>query len=201
MSTRVLLLRHASHDLAGRALAGRMPGLGLNAAGHAQAARLADWARGASIDAIHVTPQPRTRQTAEPLAEALQLPLQVAPEFDEIEFGEWAGRSFQELHQTDAQRWRQWCDQRSQATPPGGEPFVQVAQRVQAGLSRLLREHPGQQVLVVSHADVIKAAIATQLGLSLDALERFEIGCGSLSALEVGEGWSKLVLLNWAPAG
>lgn len=194
--TRVLLLRHGAHDLAGRALAGRMPGLGLNVLGRHQAQAFAAWAAQSPLHAIYASPQPRAMETAGPTAELLGLPLGVAPEFDEIDFGEWTGRRIEELAQQDPTRWHQWCEQRSQACPPGGEPFAAVARRTQFGLERLRRDHPGQAVLVVSHADVIKAAIAGVLGMSFDALERLEVGCACLSAVELYEGGGKLVLLN-----
>ena len=194
---RLMMLRHAAHALVGRALAGRMPGLGLSDEGRAQARRLAQALRGAGrIDVLCSSPQQRTRETAGPIAEALGLAVQVAPEFDEIDFGDWTGLSFEDVRARDASRWQQWVDQRSRACVPGGEAFAQVARRVQAGIERLHREYPEGTVLAVSHADVIKAAVALHLGLSLDLLERFEVGCGTLSVLEVGDGWSKLVQLG-----
>lgn len=193
---RLLLLRHAAHDLAGRALAGRMPGLGLNALGRAQALALAGSPALRGVQAIHASPQQRTRETAEPIAQRLGLVPQSAPEFDEIDFGDWTGKAFDELAQGDAARWRHWCERRSQATPPGGEPFAEVARRACEGAHRLARQHPGQVVLVVSHADVIRAVIAGFLGLSLDELERFEIGCAGLSEIELGEGGARVLRVN-----
>nr|WP_236589409.1 histidine phosphatase family protein [Ramlibacter aurantiacus] len=200
---KVLLVRHAEHALAGRALAGRLPGVGLNERGREQARALGE-ALAASREpptALYSSPQPRTRETAQALAARLGLPVELAPAFDEIDFGEWTGRSFEELRAQDADRWACWCDQRSRATPPGGEPFAQVAERAHAGLEQLARRHPSQVVAVVSHADVIKALIAMQLGLSLDALERLEIGCASVSAVEMGldasgAPWSRVLALN-----
>lgn len=191
---RLLLLRHAAHDLAGRALAGRMAGLGLNEAGRAQAQGLARALRGgARIDVLCSSPQQRTQETAAPIGDALGLAVQVAPEFDEIDFGDWTGLPFEEVRARDAARWQQWVDHRSRACAPGGEAFAQVARRVQSGMERLHGEYPQGTVLVVSHADVIKAAVALHLGLSLDLLERFEVGCGTVSVLEMGQGWSKVV--------
>jgi probable phosphoglycerate mutase len=49
---------------------------------------------------------------------------------------------------------------------------------------------------VVSHGDPLKAMIASHLGLSLDKLEQFDIAPASISILALGEGWSRLHLLN-----
>jgi probable phosphoglycerate mutase len=60
----------------------------------------------------------------------------------------------------------------------------------------LRADHPEGQVLVVSHGDVIKAIVAHCLGMSLDNLERFDIAPASVSLLSLGDGWSRLELLN-----
>jgi broad specificity phosphatase PhoE len=190
-----MFVRHAAHDLAGRALAGRMPGLGLNATGRAQALQLAAAAALQEVDAIHVSPQPRTQQTAQPLADRLGITPAVAAEFDEIDFGAWTGREIASMQQEGA-AWTHWVERRSTAQPPGGEAFADVQQRTRAGFERLRRLHDGRRVVVFSHADVIKCVVATQLGLSLDRLEQFEVACASLTVFDAGDGWSRLNLLN-----
>jgi broad specificity phosphatase PhoE len=194
---RLLLLRHAAHDLAGRALAGRMAGLGLNEAGRSQVQALVHGAlRGERIDRVYSSPQLRALQTAEPIAQARGLPVQVLHAFDEVDFGAWTGLAFEEVRARDPELWQRWVDQRSVAAPPEGEAFTQVAQRVRDGVSRLQHEHPEGCVLVVSHGDVIKAALALCLGLSLDLLERFEVGCAGVSVMEVWEGGARVLGVN-----
>jgi broad specificity phosphatase PhoE len=118
------------------------------------------------------------------------MPVETANEFDEIDFGDWTGLAFTQLENADAALWRRWVEQRSIAQPPGGEAFAQVAQRAMAGMQRLRGLHPAATVLVLSHGDVIKAALACSLGLSLDHLERFDIAPASMSVLSAaGEGW------------
>lgn len=193
--TRLVLVRHGAHDLAGVALAGRLPGVGLNAQGRAQAQALADALAAGGVTALYSSPQRRTRETAGAIAQRLGLPVQGAPEFDEIDFGEWTGRRLSELA-ADAPGWRDWVERRASATPPGGEPFAQVRQRVLEGADRLRREQPSGCVVVVSHADVIKALLATHLGMSLDDLERFDVDCAMLSVIDLGDGWARVRCLN-----
>ena len=192
--TTFLLARHAAHDWLGRGFAGRMPAVALNEAGRAQALELVVRLEGVAIDAIYCSPQPRTQQTAAPLARARGLAIAIDPGWDEVDLGAWQGRTFDDVRGDPA--WTQWLEQRSSACPPGGEPFVGVAQRASEALRRLARRHPGQHVLVVSHGDVIKAAIASSIGLSLDRLESFDIAPASISVLAQGESWARLHLLN-----
>jgi broad specificity phosphatase PhoE len=199
--TTLLLVRHAAHDWLGRGIPGRLPGVGLNAEGRSQAQALAQQLADVAIDAIYSSPQQRARETVEPLSARLAMPVEVANEFDEIDFGEWTGLGFADLESGDAALWHQWVERRSTAQPPGGEAFAQVAQRAMAGLERLRDLHPRQRVLVLSHGDVIKAALACCLGMSLDKLERLDIAPASMSVLVAGsEGW-KVRAINQALTG
>lgn len=192
--TTFLLVRHAAHEWLGRGIPGRMPGVRLNAQGRSQAVELAQ-RLDLAIDAIYSSPQQRARETVAPLAARLGLPVSIADEFDETDFGEWTGLTMAQLR-ADATRWRQWVEQRSLATPPGGEPFAQVARRAADGIARLGRQHPEQTVLVASHSDVIKAILACCLGLSLDHLERLDIAPASLSVLMAVGDWCQVKRVN-----
>lgn len=193
--TRFVLVRHAAHDWLGRGVAGRRPGVGLNAEGRSQAQELVRGLAALPLTAICSSPQQRACETAEPLAASRGLAVVVEAAFDEIDFGDWTGRSFEELRATGAP-WEQWVHRRGSAQPPAGEPFAGVAERAMAGLQVLRQAHPDGQVLVVSHGDVIKAAVAACLGMSLNGLERFEVAPASCSVLDLGDGWMQLKLLN-----
>jgi len=194
--TTFLLVRHAAHDWLGRGLAGRMPGVSLNARGWIQAEALARRLQGRDIAAIYSSPQPRAKETVAALAGRRRLPIRELPGFDEVDFGQWTGRSFDDMQAGDAERWRHWCERRSQAQPPGGEPFEHVCRRATQALHDLAARYPDGPVLIASHADVIKAVLATALQMSLDHLECFDIEPTSVSILQVGAGWQKVKLVN-----
>lgn len=193
---RLLLVRHAAHDLDGRAFAGRLPGLSINARGRTQALQLAARLAPERVDALYCSPQPRTRQTAAPIGARLGLSAAVAPEFDEIDFGDWTGRAFDELRREQPGPWQAWVQRRGSACAPGGEAFAAVQRRALAGVQRLQRTHATGCVLVVSHGDVIKSVLAHFLGMSLDRLESFAIDCASLSELALGEDWAQVRRVN-----
>lgn len=193
--TTFLLLRHAAHDWVGRGIAGRLPGVGLNAEGRRQAQALVQRLAPLALDAIASSPQQRTLETAQPLAQARGLQVEVDAAFDEVDFGAWTGFSFDQLR-GQGEPWRHWCERRGSARAPDGEAFVQVPQRAMAGLERLRARFPEGQVAVFSHGDVLKAMVATCLGMSLDDLERFEIAPASVSIVALGEHWQQVKLVN-----
>jgi broad specificity phosphatase PhoE len=194
--TTLLLVRHAAHDWLGRGVAGRMPGVALNDPGGRQAKELVARLQHRPAQAIYSSPLQRAQETAAPLAQALGLAVVTDDELAEIDFGEWTGLHFGELERDHREQWRLWCEHKSIAAAPGGEAFADVQRRIMARLEQLRRLHPSETVLLFSHGDVIKAALAGYLGLPLDHVERFEIAPASVSIVETGTDWYHVKLVN-----
>jgi probable phosphoglycerate mutase len=192
--TTFLLIRHASHGLLGNVLVGRSPGVSLSDQGRAEADRLAQYLTSAQLEAIYTSPQNRARETAAPLERELALTAQVDLALDEIDFGSWTGETFARL---DPQpEWQRWNACRSEGCSPGGESMRMAQERIANGMGRLSALHPGATVALVSHCDVIKAAVMDVLHLSLDEFYRFEISPASVSVVTVSEDERKVLLIN-----
>jgi probable phosphoglycerate mutase len=136
----------------------------------------------------------RARGTADIIAEETGCPVDDVKALQEIDCGEWTGKPFDELHSDP--RWKDWNDARSAARPPGGEMMIEVQARVVSLLEALRRLYEDARLVLVSHSDVIKAAILFHIGLSLDLFSRVEITPGSISTLVIGDWGGKLVSLN-----
>lgn len=193
-ATTVLLVRHATHDRVDRVLCGRMPDVCLGPGGMADARRLAERLAVEPIRAVHSSPLERTRQTAEALAERLDLPVRMAPELLEIDFGDWTGRTFEELESDPA--WRLWNAARSRARAPGGETMAEVQARVVTYIESLRARHAGECVVLVSHGDVLRAALLHCLRMSIDDYHRLEISPASVSAIVTWGGGAKVLAMN-----
>jgi probable phosphomutase (TIGR03848 family) len=188
------LIRHGAHDLLGRAMAGRMPGVHLNAAGQRQAERLAERLGEAPLRAIYSSPLERARETAAPLAARLGLPVQLSEALGEIDFGEWTGRTFDELR--DIPRWHQFNAYRSGTRIPNGELMLEAQARIVGEMERLREQYPHDHLALVGHADVLKAAVAYYLGVPLDLFPRIEISPGSVSVAALSDYGPQIVRLN-----
>ena len=198
MAATIFLVRHAAHDRVDRVLCGRMPGVGLGEAGRRQAEALARRFADAAVDAVWTSPLDRARETAEPIAGRLGLPVRTSDGLAEIDFGAWTGLPFDALR--DDPRWRRWNEARGSERPPPGESMGESMGEAQARASieveRARAEHPDGRVVLISHGDVIKAVLAGVLGLPLDAHARFEISPASVSALAMWEGGGKVLSMN-----
>jgi len=194
VTTSFYLVRHAAHDNVGGFLAGRTPGIRLGEAGRAQAGRLGQRMASEQFDAIYASPRERTQETAAAIAAARGLPVQTAPELDELDFGTWSGKTFDVLNTDPA--WRQWNSVRSLSRTAGGESMLDAQLRALGLVERLAKEHEGGRIVLVSHADIIKALVSHVLGLPIDAWPRFDIGPASITTIVVGDWGAKLWTLN-----
>jgi broad specificity phosphatase PhoE len=194
VTTTFLLVRHAAHDRVGTVLCGRMHGVRLGEAGRAQARRLADRLAGDKVASVQSSPIERAMETAEPIALRLGQPVERSDALIEIDFGAWTGTPFAELDRDP--RWTAWNNARSVSRPPYGETMLEAQGRIVAAMETLRGLHREQAVVLVSHSDVIKAALLFHLGLPLDAYGRIEIDPASISTLVVGDWGAKLIRLN-----
>ncbi len=191
----MILVRHGQTPTTGSVLPGRAAGLHLAEAGTAQAeavaARLGELDR---VDAVYTSPLERTRETAKPIARARGLRARVERGLLECDFGEWTGRSLKELGKlaewTTVQRYP------SGFRFPGGESFCEMQARITGALARLVERHRGGVVVAVSHADPIKAAVASALGTHLDLFQRIAVSPCSISAVSYGTTSPMVLTVN-----
>ena len=179
------LVRHASHGLLPHTLAGRMAGVGLSEQGRGEAAALAARLQG-PIAAVVSSPMQRAQETAAAIAAGLGMLVEAGPAFNEVDFGAWSGLTFEALAPDPL--WQRWNALRSLTRCPGGETMVEAQARALAGLAGFRDTHPGATIVIVSHADILKAILAAALGLSLDQLHRLTIDPASCSTLSVWDG-------------
>ncbi|MGA6926462.1 MAG: histidine phosphatase family protein [Desulfosarcina sp.] len=190
-----LLIRHGDNDMiAGRRLAGRIPGTSLNETGHHQASRLADQLADLPIRAIYSSPLERTRETARPLAEKLGMPVRTLDEVNEVDFGRWSGRSFDRLPEDPL--WRAYNLFRSGTRTPGGEMSIEVQQRMVSVMEKIRQASGQEMVALFSHGDPIRTAIAHFLGLPLDFIHRLRIDLASVSAIDYGSDAVRVLYVN-----
>lgn len=136
----------------------------LSAHGQMQAKLVCARLAAEGVDAIYVTTLRRTAQTAAPLAERTGLDMRVEPDLREVYLGEWEGGRYRKMvadgHPV-AQR--MFAEERWDVIP-GGEALAPFADRVGAGILRIVAAHPGKRVAVFTHGGVIGQAVAFATG-------------------------------------
>ncbi len=193
--TTLLLIRHATNDFvkAGR-LAGRTPGVHINADGQREADALAKRTAHLPIEAIYSSPLERALDTANAVAQCQKLAVEIVPGLMETDAGEWTGRKIDELKDTDI--WKAIQTKPVGVKLPGGESIDEVQARMVAAIEILRQKHPDGLIAVVSHADPLKSVIAHYLNWDLNHFQRIAIHPASVSVLQVNDNGATLVRLN-----
>jgi probable phosphoglycerate mutase len=216
-ATLILFVRHGLTPTTGKVLPGRAPGLHLADSGRAEAEAVAerlgrlvaaptpDSARsangrapgtrpGLTVAAVYASPLERARETAAPIAKRLGHKVTIERGLIEMDFGEWTGAELKALYKlpdwTAVQRYP------SGFQFPGGEGFSAMRARIAATVAGLCRRHPGETVVAVSHADIIKAAVADALGTHLDLFQRIVISTCSVTAISYSATGPTVLAVN-----
>lgn len=186
------LVRHGHHAMLGRWLCGRMPGVQLDELGCRQMSRCAEMIPRPL--AIQSSPQRRAQQSASILAWHFGLPVEIAPEIDEIDYGEWTSRAFAELEGDT--RWKRWNTRRSAGRPPGGESMRALQQRMVQYLEQLRCAQADGAIVIVSHAEPIRAALLYYSRTPLDNFLSIEVDPASVSTLEMDRAGIRISRIN-----
>jgi probable phosphoglycerate mutase len=200
--TTVVMLRHGVTDHTVKKLFSGLGGTdpGLTDLGREQARRAAArLAKRGPIDAIISSPLRRTRETAEVVAEELGLDVELEGGFAEAHFGEWEGLAFPDVMERWPDDTRSWLDSPA-FSPPGGESLDAVSERVDEARQRLLRDYPGQTVVVVSHVTPIKMMLRLALEADMGVIHRFELAPASITTIQWwSDGWPVVVEFSVVP--
>jgi probable phosphoglycerate mutase len=192
--TVLLLVRHAVTEATGKRLSGSAPGIHLSSKGEEQAARLAERIGPVRLAAVYASPLERCMETALPLATGQGLPVQPVPELQEVEYGQWTGRSIAQLVRTSL--WKRVQQNPSATRFPGGESLPEVQRRSVAALEAIAARHPHRAVAVVTHADIIRLVLAHFAGVHLDLFQRLVVSPASVSAIALGDGLPRILRMN-----
>jgi probable phosphomutase (TIGR03848 family) len=195
----LLLIRHGENEFVKTGkMAGRLPGVHLNERGRQQAAELSEALKNVPLKAVYSSPLERATETAEPIAQAHKLEVQLRPDLMENDIGKWQGRTLKQLSRL--KKWKIVQRAPSRFTFPEGESFLQTQTRVIACLDEIVVSHkPKDIVAAVFHADPIKLAVAYYLGMPLDNFQRLACDTASVAAFYINETGAHLIKLNQKP--
>lgn len=169
----------------------------LDAEGHRQARLAARRLAGEPVAAVYSSDLGRAVQTAQPIAQALGLPLATEPGLRERHYGLFEGLDHDTIEREHPDAYARWRAREPDfALPGGGETLRTFSARVEAALRRLVLRHPGVRVVAVTHGGVLDCAYRLASGLDLGAPRRHDLLNASLNRL-VWDG-ERFRLCCWA---
>lgn len=182
----VIFMRHGqAENNVSRTLVGRHIESHLTSQGRQQVADAAKQLKSIPIDKVYVSPVIRAMETAQIVCETLGMDYEVDERLYEIELGKLVGMNYEEVTTKYGDLFLRFYAEHDPVLDSFGvEPFAAVKQRVKSLLDDALKKHEDSNVLMVTHLDPIKAALATLLDLKPEALYRWHIRNASLTVLK-----------------
>ena len=169
----------------------------LSEAGRRQAKRLAERLKPISFDALYSSPLKRAIDTARFISERIGLEPVVDDRLVELDYGQWEGKTLQEVMKSNPKTLRAWQADPGEVAPPGGESGLEAQQRVVLFLDSLAAKQRKGRVAVVLHKTVCRLAICHVLGMSpSDYRRRLIMENAALSIIQSRkDGW-QLITYN-----
>src|SRR5438477_9912559 len=162
--TRVFLVRHGATVLSAEDRFAGATDVELSEEGREQTRRLAERLSDEKIAAVYASPMGRTVETARILAAQHDIEVQTRDGFREISHGHWEGMKRRDVEEKFPQEMAEWEKDLYTFAPAGGESGLAVTARALPALIDLVREHPGENILVVSHKATIRLLLSSLLG-------------------------------------
>jgi broad specificity phosphatase PhoE len=162
--TRVFLVRHGATVLTAEDRFAGATNVQLSEEGRGQASRLAERLRETKIAAVYASPLDRTIETARILAAPHGLEVQPRDGLREISHGHWEQMTRKEVDEKYPKEAEEWEKDPYTFAPTGGESGLAVTARALPALMEILREHPCEKILVVSHKATIRLLLSSLLG-------------------------------------
>jgi alpha-ribazole phosphatase len=176
--SRLVLLRHAEPEESAHGRCYGTLDVGLSPAGREHARRLAAELSDLRLDAVYSSPRRRAVDTAA----ALGRDTVVDERLRELDFGDFEGRTYDEIASESPETYRAWMETPTSVRFPGGECFADLRTRALAACEEIRSRH--ECAVVVTHGGVVRAALAAWLSLPDEAIFRLDVGYGGKTIVD-----------------
>ena len=156
-------------------------------------------ARGVKNDVIYSSPSVRTCQSAEFISKLFKKDYEIVNELKPRECGKWNGLTFDQIFEKFPGGFEKIISEPDKRTVADAESSVEFITRIDNVVKRLVEQNIGNRIIIVTHPEVIQAAICSSLGIGADKLPKIFIRTGSITQISYFENWASLVYSDYVP--
>ncbi|MGD8783946.1 MAG: histidine phosphatase family protein [Thioalkalispiraceae bacterium] len=136
-------------------------------------------------DSIISSPLLRCVEFANELRDRHKLAVKLEPQFMEIGFGSWEGKTAAQIQEQLPGALEAFWQDPINRRPQGAEPLIEFNKRIESAWKKLLQSHKGQHLLVVCHAGVIRMSLQYILGMPVENVFRIKVSNAGLTRIEI----------------
>ena len=173
----------------------------LNDAGQEEIENICEWLkkRGIKNDKIYASSALRTIQTAQMISKVYKKDFEVLDELRSRKRGAWSGMTYEQIEEKCPQTLEELHANPCSFCPDCGETILDFDERVHKVLKNIVAENIGNRIIIVTHPDVIQAAISKAIELPPQHQAKVYIKTGSATQISFFESWASLVYSGYVP--
>lgn len=181
---RFVLVRHGEPEVSVRGRCYGKLDVGLSERGRGQVRRLPRRFMKTTLDAVYASPRRRARESAEIIALREGLRVRVEEGLSEINFGDFEGRSYEEIAELYPALYRAWMETPTEVTFPGGESFTEMRARVLSTADHIRSAHAGSVAGIFTHGGVNRIILTDALRMRPADIFRLDQTYSSVSIID-----------------
>jgi alpha-ribazole phosphatase/probable phosphoglycerate mutase len=148
------------------------------------------------LSAIYTSDLSRAVKSAELIAKPHGIKPMVLPELRERNFGTWEGMSFDEIKEKWPDAFNSWSSNPLKFCPMGGESTIEVRDRAVKAFNKIIEQHNGHNIAIVSHGGINRVMLCELLGMPLENIFRVEQDYACINIVEMWDKYPVVKLIN-----
>ena len=193
---KLILVRHAlTVDNQKSRLSGHIDS-SISEEGKEQIDKITNYLKDFDIDKIYTTTSSRTKDTVKKLSELKSIEIIEKESLKEISFGDFEGLTFDEIKDKYPKEFQDMIEKGYEYKYPNGESLIDSYNRVCIELDNIISNHDDRTILICSHGGTIRNIITYLISNSYKYHWNFKIDNGSVTILEVQDGFTVITAMN-----
>jgi len=193
---KLILVRHAlTVDNQKSRLSGHIDSY-ISEEGKEQIDKITNYLKDFDIDKIYTTTSSRTKDTVKKLSELKSIEIIEKESLKEISFGGFEGLTFDEIKDKYPKEFQDMIEKGYEYKYPNGESLIDSYNRVCIELDNIISNNDNRTILICSHGGTIRNIITYLISNSYKYHWNFKIDNGSVTILEVQDGFTVITAMN-----
>ena len=193
---KLILVRHAlTVDNQKSRLSGHIDS-SISEEGKEQIDKITNYLKDFDIDKIYTTTSSRTKDTVKKLSELKSIEIIEKESLKEISFGDFEGLTFDEIKDKYPKEFQDMIEKGYEYKYPNGESLIDSYNRVCIELDNIISNNDDRTILICSHGGTIRNIITYLKSNSYKYHWNFKIDNGSVTILEVQDGFTVITAMN-----
>ena len=193
---KLILVRHAlTVDNQKSRLSGHIDS-SISEEGKEQIDKITNYLKDVDIDKIYTTTSSRTKDTVKKLSKLKSIEIIEKESLKEISFGDFERLTFDEIKNKYPKEFQDMIEKGYEYKYPNGESLIDSYNRVCIELDNIISNNDNRTILICSHGGTIRNIITYLISNSYKYHWNFKIDNGSVTILEVQDGFTVITAMN-----